>query len=219
MTTIAGAQYWDSFFQQRRESGRDLDWEGRWVEPFLIPLRDASAATVLELGCGTGNDAARLADSGYTVTAIDVSGEAVRWARSRFGTRVDFRLADITRPLPFPESSFDAVMSNVALHMFPDGVTRSVFTEIGRVVRPGGLFLSHVNALEDRPLRARARPVVREIEPDYVLEQTGQTMHFFSGDYLRELLLPWHEVQLESVEITDASGQPFKRVWRVIAHR
>jgi SAM-dependent methyltransferase len=219
MSTVAGAEYWDSFFQQRRESGRDLDWEGRWIEPFLVPLRDASAATVLELGCGTGNDAARLADSGYLVTAIDVSGEAIRWAQSRFGTRVDFRVADITQPLPFPQSSFDAVMSNVALHMFPDSVTRSVFAEIGRVVRPSGLFLLHVNAIEDRPLRARALPVVREIEPDYVLEETGQTMHFFSDDYLRELLRPWREVHLESVEIVDPAGRPFKRVWRAIAHR
>jgi SAM-dependent methyltransferase len=219
MTTIAGAEYWDSFFQQRRESGRDLDWQGRWIEPFLEPLRDASPATVLELGCGTGNDAARLAGRGYAVTAIDVSGEAIRWARSRFGARVDFRVADITQPLPFPESSFDAVISNVALHMFPDGVTRRVFAEIGRVVRPGGLFLFHVNAIEDRPLRARARQVVREIEPDYVLEETGQTMHFFSDDYLRELLLPWRTVSLESVEITDLAGRPFKRVWRGIAHR
>jgi SAM-dependent methyltransferase len=103
--------------------------------------------------------------------------------------------------------------------MFPDGVTRAVFAEIGRVVRPGGLFLFHVNAIEDRPLRARARPVVREIEPDYVLEETGQTMHFFSDDYLRELLLPWRTVSLESVEITDVAGRPFKRVWRGIAHR
>src|SRR5215469_8069302 len=202
MTTIAGARYWDSFFQQRRESGRDLDWEGRWVEPFLIPLRDASAATVLELGCGTGNDAARLAGRGYAVTAIDVSGEAIRWGRSRFGTRVDFRVADVTQPLPFPESSFDAVMSNVALHMFPDGVTRAVFAEIRRVVRPGGLFLFHVNAIEDRPLRARARPVVRELEQDFVLEESGQTMHFFSEPYLRELLQQWSDLRLDPIEIT-----------------
>jgi SAM-dependent methyltransferase len=126
----------------------------------------------------------------------------------------------MSAPLPFPAGGFDAVMSNVALHMFPDGVTRSVFAEIGRVVRPDGLFVFHVNALEDRPLRERWRPVGQELERNYVLEQSGQTMHFFSDDYLRELLQPWREVDLEPVEITSRdTGEPFKRVWRGIARR
>jgi SAM-dependent methyltransferase len=81
----AGAEFWDRFFRQRRESGNDLDWEGRWTAPFLAPLRESGARAVLELGCGTGNDAARLAGEGYAVTAIDVSGEAIGQARARFG--------------------------------------------------------------------------------------------------------------------------------------
>jgi SAM-dependent methyltransferase len=59
--TYAGAGFWDQFFRQRREPGRELDWEGVWTGPFLLPLRAAGVRTVLELGCGTGNDAARLA--------------------------------------------------------------------------------------------------------------------------------------------------------------
>jgi SAM-dependent methyltransferase len=152
------------FFRQRRESGHDLDWEGLWTEPFLIPLQAAGVRTILELGCGTGNDAARLAAEGYAVTAIDLSGEAIGQAQARFGSVARFLVADMTERLPFPDRGFDAVMSNVAVHMFPDGVTRAVFAEVGRLVRPGGLFAFHVNALEDRPLRARSLPA-RELEP------------------------------------------------------
>ena len=216
----AGVEYWDSFFRKLRESGDDLDWGGRWLEPFLVRLREARVRTIVELGCGTGNDAARLADEGYAVTALDFSGEALRRARSRYGSRVSFVVADIASPLPFPTGGFDAVMSNVALHMFPDGVTRSVFAEIGRVVRPDGLFMFHVNALEDRPLRERGRPAALELEKDYVLERSGQTMHYFSDDYLRELLQPWREVHLEPIEIRHRDrGGPFKRAWRGIARR
>jgi SAM-dependent methyltransferase len=82
----AGAEFWDGFYRRRRESGNDLDWEGFWTAPFLIPLREAGVRTVLELGCGTGNDAARLAREGYSVTAIDLSGEAIGQARARFGS-------------------------------------------------------------------------------------------------------------------------------------
>jgi SAM-dependent methyltransferase len=126
----------------------------------------------------------------------------------------------MARPLPFPDGTFDAVMSNVALHMFPDSVTRSVFAEIRRLIRPGGLFLFHVNAIEDRPLRARWRPVARELDQDFVMEETGQTMHFFSEPYLRELLQEWSDLRLEPVEIgRRESGEKFKHVWRGIALR
>src|SRR5690348_1493329 len=178
----AGVEYWDQFFRRRQESGDDLDWAGLWTRPFLVPLREAGVRTILELGCGTGNDAARLAGEGYSVTAIDLSSEAIGQAKAKFGAMAGFMVADMTQRLPFPDSGFDAVMSNVAMHMFPDAVTRAVFAEVGRLVRPGGLFLFHVNALEDRPLRAHRQPA-RELEPDYVAEESGQTMHFFSEAY------------------------------------
>ena len=217
--TYAGTEFWDQFYRQRRESGRDLDWEGLWTRPFLLPLREAGVGTILELGCGTGHDAARLADAGYSVTAIDLSGEAIEQARARFGSMARFVVADMTQRLPFPDGGFDVVMSNVAMHMFPDGVSRAVFAEVGRLVCPGGLFLFHVNALEDRPLRAGWQPA-RELEPDYVAEESGQTVHFFSEAYLRELLGGWRELRLDSVQIPHReTGEPYKQVWRGIAHR
>src|SRR5580704_7171463 len=130
----AGAEFWDQFYQRRLEAGDDLDWAGLWTGPFLVPLREASARAILELGCGTGNDAARLAGEGYSVTAVDLSGEAVEQARARFGSMARFMVADMSQRLPFPDGDFDAVMSNVAMHMFPDGVTRAVFAEVRRLV-------------------------------------------------------------------------------------
>jgi SAM-dependent methyltransferase len=213
----AGAEFWDPFFRRRRESGNDLDWGGVWTQPFLIPLGNAGARTILELGCGTGNDAARLAREGMTVTAIDLSAEAIVQARAKFGTLVRFMVADMTVGLPFPAGSFDAVMSNVALHMFPDDVTRAIFAEVGRLVRAGGLFCFHVNALEDRPLRARRLPA-RELGPDFVVEDSGQTMHFFSEPYLRELLSGWRDLEIASLPIRHReTGEPYKHVWRGIA--
>lgn len=215
----SGAAFWDGFYRQRQESGRDLDWEGLWTSPFLGPLRETGVRTILELGCGTGNDAARLAGEGYSVTAIDLSSEAIGQARVKFGSMATFMVADIARPLPFIGGSFDAVMSNVAMHMFPDRETRTVFAEVGRLVRPGGLFVFHVNSLEDRPLRARNLPA-REVEPDYVLEESGQTMHFFSESYLRELLAQWAELELVPVTVPHReTGEPYKHVWRGLARR
>jgi SAM-dependent methyltransferase len=215
----SGRRYWDQYFRGLRETGDDLDWEGQWTAPFLAPLRAAGARAVLELGCGTGNDAARLAHAGYQVTAVDLSAEAIARAHGRHGHAAAFIIADIAAPFPFRDGCFDAVMSNVALHMFADRDTQSVFARIGRLLRPHGLFLFHVNALADRPLRARRLPVARELEPDYVLEESGQAVRFFSESYLRELLRDWSDLQLDAVQATHRrAGEP-KQVWRGIARR
>jgi ubiquinone/menaquinone biosynthesis C-methylase UbiE len=86
-----------------------------WTSPFLVPLRQAGVRTVLELGCGTGHDAARLADAGYSVTASDLSGEAIRQAQAKFGKLARFLVADMTQRLPFPDGSFDAVLPRSTL--------------------------------------------------------------------------------------------------------
>jgi SAM-dependent methyltransferase len=99
--TSAGAEYWDKYFQELGDSGDDLDWGGRWIEPFLAPLREGDVRSILELGCGTGNDAVRLAREGYALTAIDLSTEAIERARTNFGAGVNFLVADMARPLAF----------------------------------------------------------------------------------------------------------------------
>ena len=220
MTVPPTRDYWDRYFRGLRERGDDLNWKGRWLDAFTAPLRAVGARRVLELGCGSGHDAARLARAGFAVTAVDVSTEAIKHARERHGSLATFLVVDVTQGLSFSDAQFDAVMANVSLHMFPWDVTRSVFSEIRRVVRPSGLVLFHVNAREDRPLRERRRTVVRELEPNYVLEETGQTVRFFSEEELRELLVDWRDVELQAVEIENRdTGEPFKVVWRGIARR
>ena len=170
--------YWDEYFARHRTAGTDLDWGGRWTEPFLPLLRNARADRVLELGCGSGNDAARLARAGFEVVAVDASAEAIGIARKHQG--VEFLVADMTEPLPFADASFDAVMANVSLHMFPDALTRAHRTRSSATAscssttrrtparrparEPSRYVLEHVSRVSSSraprpppPLRARAR--------------------------------------------------------------
>jgi SAM-dependent methyltransferase len=214
--------YWDGFFRSVGERGVDLDWGGSWTEPFIPLLRATRAQEVLELGCGTGNDAARLAAEGLRVVAVDLSPEAIKLARDKHtDTRLDFRVMDVAAGLPLPDASFDAVMANVSLHMFPDAITRAIFDDVRRVLRVRGVFLFHVNALDDRPFRERARPIVRELEPDYVLEAAGQTVRYFSHAYLVDLLASWQILTLEHRELERRRAEESfqKRVWCVAARK
>ena len=217
----APVQHWDQYFSKLRQSGQDLDWGTQWIRAFIKPLRQAECRTILDLGCGTGNDVLRLTHEGFEVTGFDYSKAGIRRALTKVGSKAGFVVADMAQSLPFSVAKFDAVMSNVAAHMFSDSITRGIFGEVRRILRPNGLFLFHLNAVEDRPFRARGKPEVRELEENYILEEDGQTMHFFSEAYLQELLTGWGEMKLELVEIpaNQEKGYPPKWVWQGIVDR
>jgi SAM-dependent methyltransferase len=218
-SSYAPAQHWDQRFDRLHQAGKDLDWGNQWTAPFIRPLLQAGCRTVLDLGCGTGNEVLRLTQAGFQVTGLDYSKVGIHRASSKADSKATFVVADMAQSLPFGRATFDAVMSNVAAHMFSDRITRALFAEVRRVLGPQGLFLFHLNALEDRRFRARRKPEVCELEENYILEQDGQTMHFFSKEYLLELLAGWQDASLELVKLPGDTkmGYPPKRVWRGVA--
>ncbi|HEX6507676.1 MAG TPA: class I SAM-dependent methyltransferase, partial [Chloroflexota bacterium] len=135
------------------------------------------------------------------------------------GLTIEFQLGDMALPLPFPDASFGAVMSNVALHSFPDQTTRKILAEVCRVVEPGGLLLLHVNSTEDMSYRAQRYTRVEEVEANFFQEAHGQTMHFFSEAYCRDLLRAWIILDLAHQELRDEGGNIFKCVWRCVAQK
>src|SRR5688572_9869476 len=75
---------------------------------FLLRHLPANCRDVLEIGCGTGTFARRLAERCEHVLALDLSPEMIRIARDRSAQfpNIDFQLADVC-DLPLPVDSFD----------------------------------------------------------------------------------------------------------------
>ena len=210
----ADSSVWDRIFT----SQGDLDWGGLWTSPFIELLQQRQCRRILDLGCGTGNDVARLTEVGFRVTGLDFSEEAIVRSRSKEIPGASFVVADMAEPLPFSDDHFDAVMSNVALHMFDNRTTRRVVDEVARVLQSGGLFLFHVNSTDDRALRARRKRVVQELAENLILEEGGQTVRFFSRRELEALFATWSSLNLVHMEIPNKeTSRPFKRVWRGLA--
>lgn len=118
-----------------------------WVADRLALPRDAS---VLEIGYGQGLFTVELASrvpKGVVVGIDKLAGptisEASRWLarRARVGPRVALMRADAFR-LPFPDGTFDAIASFLAMDDIVIASGRAQFPslcrEIGRVARPGG---------------------------------------------------------------------------------
>jgi ubiquinone/menaquinone biosynthesis C-methylase UbiE len=100
---------------------------------------------VLDVGCGTGRHALRLAEAGADVTGVDFSEGMLEVARRKSVERqLDLTVVrhDIARPLPFPDAGFDRVVCGLVFDHVAD--VRGLFAEMGRVCSPRGLVMVSV---------------------------------------------------------------------------
>ena len=126
---------------------------GRSIEHYLreTPLPLPAGARILDAGCGTGLltlALLRVLRRPAEITAVDLSGRSLQTARravrklaARPRHRVAFVRADALS-LPFPEDSFDLVVTSGVLEYLP---LREGLGEMARVLAPGGLLYFTVN--------------------------------------------------------------------------
>ncbi|CAB4363868.1 MAG: methyltransferase domain-containing protein [Actinobacteria bacterium] len=131
-------------------------------------VRTLGVCDVLEVASGTGAVtramAAALPDS-VSLVATDLSAAMVEHA-SRVGTArpVEWQVADAMQ-LPYPDSSFDAVVCQFGVMFFPDRVMG--YREILRVLRPGGWFLFNVwDRIEHNEFAQVVSSAVADLYPD-----------------------------------------------------
>lgn len=141
-----------------------------WAAPFT------RAKAVLDVACGSGFGAHRLAAGALSVTGLDVSSEAVGFARRHYAHPGLAFVQGNALALPFAAGSFDAVVSFETLEHLSDA--ERFLAEVRRVLRPGGL------ALLSTP--------DREILPLFTLDPAEYRNPFHTREYtlpeLRELL-------------------------------
>ena len=120
--------------------------QAQFVYGLLGPYAAKGRGGILDLACGTGRHAVVLSRHGTPVTGLDLSATLLARARAR---RADpapgFVRADMRR-LPFGRGSFGAVVNFFTSFGYFDDAADDVRVvgEIGRVLAPGGAFLSDV---------------------------------------------------------------------------
>jgi arsenite methyltransferase len=129
--------------------------------PFTLgPIREGEA--VLDIGCGAGVDsiiAAKMVGPSGAVTGIDLVPEmlarAGENARLAGVDNVTFRVSSAEQ-LPFPDNSFDVVISNGVVNLVVDKA--KALGEVFRVLKPGGRFMLADQVLSgELPKETKAR--------------------------------------------------------------
>ena len=147
-------------------------------------IAEVSPRRVLEVGCGEGELAERVArELGAEVVALDQSARMVELTAAR---GVDARVGDVQK-LTFAAGDFDCAVAAWMLYHVPD--VDGALAELARVVRPGGRLVAVTNGREH----------LREIRE--LLGGEFPTRNF--SDENAEQLLSQH---FERVECRDASG-------------
>lgn len=133
--------YRDDHGRAAESSPETTDQYGPWLEELGAYLRPGDR--VLDLGCGAGVPTARLlADAGFRVTGIDISGVQIERARVLVPT-AEFAEADMAFWEADPHS-FEAIVTLYALIHVPLEDQRRLLPRMSRWLVPGGLLLAIV---------------------------------------------------------------------------
>lgn len=138
---------------------------------------------VLEIGCGTGTTALRLAPHAGHITGSDISPEMIAIAEEKRAAQGIGNVGFIAAPLSDPRFeafTFDAVLAFNVLHLLDD--LPPALTRIASLLKPGGLMISK------SPCLAEMSVALRLVIPVMRLFGKAPPVNFFGKDALLRVI-------------------------------
>jgi SAM-dependent methyltransferase len=130
------------FFDNAYRDGGTPTWDVGRPQGAVVRLAGTGLVTgsVLDAGCGTGENALHLAELGHPVLGVDFAADAIERAVRKAARRnlpVEFLLADAL-DLAALGRTFDTVLDIGLYHTFGDAELPRYVGSLGAAVRPGG---------------------------------------------------------------------------------
>ena len=159
----AVAERYDAWADSYDEDLLSWSYQAPTVVADIVVTRRPGAASVLDVGCGTGLVGRALRARGFTrrVVGIDLSRASLDLAQQP-GAYDLLEQADLQQPLAVEDDGFDAVVCVGVMTYLPD--VEAIWRELARVTAPGGVVV--VTQREDLWHTRDCQAVVDRIEAD-----------------------------------------------------
>jgi len=127
--------------------------------------------SVLDLGTGTGNTAVPFLELGCRVVGLDPSQRMLQQAEAKVAQWAGrFSVQQIEEPflhIPFPDRTFDGIMSAYAIHHLDDPAKQLADIEMKRVLKPGGHIAIADTMFRDMAHKYQALAEYSDLEEEY----------------------------------------------------
>ncbi len=112
-THVNQESWWSDIYRQETNPGWNLN-EATEALKDMLPRLKLPKSRILVLGCGEGHDAALFANYGHRVTAVDISPEAIRRGKEKYGhlSHIEFIEGDFFKLGPEFEKAFDIIFEH-----------------------------------------------------------------------------------------------------------
>ena len=144
---------WGENLNSTKESYESIaPWDISEPQPAIMWLEEKGEIgdTVLDIGCGTGQNALFLSEKGYNVTAIDLNPKMIEIGEERARKRnlkIDFQVYDLFELINYSKK-FDTVIDSSVFHMFSDSKRKSLETNIRSILKDEGRY--HMLVFSDK---------------------------------------------------------------------
>lgn len=147
--------WFDALYKEAEGKNEKIPWADLKPNKFLVRFAEKTnlqgdGRKALVVGCGLGDDARFLSDSGFDVTAFDISPTAIEWARKLHkDTDIDFFVADLFNPPKEWFGAFEFVLEIYTIQPLPMEMRENVIDAISNFVELRGKLLVVTRGRED----------------------------------------------------------------------
>ncbi len=141
---MLGPEFWKKYFLVYDVLNHSPAYQDL-LQDIVTETAPKTGEYILDAGGGTGNLAVRLKKTGARVMLLDFSKEAIEIYKGK-DSSAETALADLTERLPFPDCTFDKVVSNNAIYNLPRAKRLDALNELNRVLKHRGrIVISNVH--------------------------------------------------------------------------